>query len=105
MDSMTSQKRSDLMRRIRTTATAPEMTVRKIVYGMGYRYRANVRGLPGSPDLAFYKLRKAIFVHGCFWHRHRGCVRCTIPKTRRKFWDLKFKANLARDKRKRRQIV
>ena len=92
-------KRSALMARVRGKNTKPEMAVRQAVYGLGYRYRLHRRDLPGTPDLVFASQKKAIFVHGCFWHRHKGCRRTTTPKTRAKFWQSKFDANVDRDKR------
>jgi DNA mismatch endonuclease (patch repair protein) len=87
------------MSRIRQTDTAPEMTVRRISYALGYRYRLHDRRLPGSPDLVFHSRRKVIFVHGCFWHRHENCRLASTPKTRCEFWMAKFQANQARDQR------
>lgn len=86
------------MSRIRGTDTGPERAVRSLVHGMGYRYRLHVKGLPGTPDLVFPSLRKVIFVHGCFWHRHRcnaGQVTCS---TNAKFWHDKFEGNVRRDR-------
>lgn len=88
------------MRSVRQKKTKPEMAVRSALHGLGYRFRANARGLPGSPDLAFTARRKAIFVHGCFWHRHPGCRLASMPKTRVGFWEEKFARNVERDARK-----
>ena len=88
------------MRAVRQKKTKPEMAVRSALHGLGYRFRANARGLPGSPDLAFTARRKAIFVHGCFWHRHPGCCLASTPKTRTGFWEEKFARNVERDARK-----
>jgi DNA mismatch endonuclease, patch repair protein len=90
-------KRSALMARVRGKDTKPEMTVRRTIYALGHRYRLHRRDLPGSPDLVFARQRKVIFVHGCFWHRHKGCRRTTTPKTRVRFWKSKFNANIDRD--------
>lgn len=79
--------------------TKPEMVVRCLVHGMGYRYRLHRKDLPGRPDLAFGPRRKAVFVHGCFWHAHEGCKRASRPKTRQTFWQSKFGRNQARDMR------
>ena len=87
------------MAAIRGKDTGPELQVRFIVHGLGYRYRLNVRGLPGSPDLVLPRLDTVIFVHGCFWHRHKGCRYATRPATRKRFWQNKFDANTARDRR------
>jgi DNA mismatch endonuclease (patch repair protein) len=84
---------------IRGKDTTPELQVRSIVHGLGYRFRLHVRDLPGSPDLVLPRLGTAIFVHGCFWHRHRGCRYATTPSSRRAFWEAKFAANVARDRR------
>lgn len=90
-------KRSDLMRRIRTKDTGPELVVRRCLHSLGYRYRLHTKDLRGSPDIVLPKHRKVIFVHGCFWHRHEGCSHTTTPKTRTEFWLDKFNANIARD--------
>lgn len=87
------------MARVRQKGTAPELAVRRLLYGAGFRYRLNTRSLPGSPDLVLPSRRLVIFVHGCFWHRHINCRRCTEPKTRREFWTAKFVANVDRDRR------
>lgn len=78
--------------------TKPEMRLRKALHGMGFRYRLHDKRLPGSPGLVFPKYKAAIFVHGCFWHRH-GCKQTTTPTTREDFWKGKFKANVERDKK------
>lgn len=85
--------------RIRQHGTAAELLVRRAAYAAGLRYRVANPDLPGSPDLASRCAQWAIFVHGCFWHRHRGCSRSTTPKRNRKFWVTKFRANVARDAR------
>ena len=88
------------MRSVRQKKTKPEMIVRRALHALGYRFRANAKGLPGSPDLAFTARKRAIFVHGCFWHRHPGCRLASTPKTRHEFWEAKFAANVERDARK-----
>jgi DNA mismatch endonuclease (patch repair protein) len=98
VDHVDSAKRSLIMAAVHSKDTKPELVVRKIVYGLGYRYRLHSKKLPGKPDLVFAGKRKAIFVHGCFWHRHRGCRYATSPKTRIEFWQSKFQANVVRDK-------
>jgi DNA mismatch endonuclease (patch repair protein) len=90
-------KRSALMSRVKGRNTKPELAVRRIAHALGFRFRLNRRSLAGSPDLVFPRVKKVIFVHGCFWHRHTGCSKSTIPKTRRTFWCSKFNANVARD--------
>lgn len=98
-DSLSKQARSERMRRIASKNTGPELLVRKLVHSMGYRYRLHRRDLPGSPDMVFSSRRKVIFVHGCFWHRHRdpACKLARLPKTRLDFWLPKFEANTRRD--------
>ena len=87
------------MARIRSQDTQPEVTVRRLLYSLGYRYRLHRRDLPGSPDICFPPRKKVIFVHGCFWHRHDGCARASTPKTRTSFWEEKFRKNVIRDRR------
>ena len=87
------------MAKVRGQNTAPELTVRRLLFANGYRYRLHAGDLPGRPDIVFRGDRKAIFVHGCFWHRHAGCARATTPKVRRAFWLEKFARNRERDAR------
>jgi len=84
---------------IKSENTTTEMTVRRLIFGMGYRYRLHDKRLPGKPDLVFKGRRKAIFVNGCFWHGHESCRYATIPKTRTDFWRNKIEKNRARDVR------
>jgi DNA mismatch endonuclease, patch repair protein len=86
------------MSRVKGKDTSPEMKVRRFLHAAGYRFRLHDRSLPGSPDVVLPSRRIAIFIHGCFWHRH-GCKATTTPKTRTAFWIEKFVANEARDKR------
>jgi DNA mismatch endonuclease, patch repair protein len=97
-------KRSLIMSAVHSKDTKPEMAVRKIVYALGYRYRLHDKGLPGKPDLVFTSLHKAIFVHGCLWHRHSRCRYATTPKTHTSFWETKFNSNVARDRRSRHEM-
>jgi len=99
MDPLSKEERSRLMSRIRGKDTTPEMVVRRLVHGLGYRYRLHVRDLPGCPDLVFPSRRKVIFVHGCFWHRHSCRKGRSMPATRPKFWRTKFEGNRKRDRR------
>ena len=87
------------MRRVRGKDTTPERAVRRVAHALGYRFRLHRRDLPGTPDVVFPRLRRAIFVHGCFWHRHEGCARTTTPKTRVVYWREKFEQNIQRDRR------
>lgn len=97
MDIVSADRRSSIMARIRSKDTKPELAVRKLLHEMGYRYRLHVKDLPGRPDVVFRGRRKAIFVHGCFWHSHQGCKRAFVPKSRARFWKLKMKRNRERD--------
>ena len=88
------------MARVRSVDTKPEMFVRKLIHGMGYRYRLHCRDLPGKPDLVFRSRKAIIFVHGCFWHRHEMCSLARMPKSRVEFWSAKLEGNRLRDARK-----
>lgn len=96
-DSLPTAMRSKLMSRIRSKNTKPELVVRKLIFAAGYRYRLHVRTLPGSPDLVFPRRKKAVFVHGCFWHQHASCDFARMPKSRVEFWEKKFSDNKKRD--------
>jgi DNA mismatch endonuclease (patch repair protein) len=98
-DRLTPEARSALMARIRGKDTEPERAVRRLLHAMGFRFRLHRRDLPGTPDIVLPGRRKAIFVHGCFWHGH-GCGRARLPKTRLDYWGPKIAANRARDARK-----
>ncbi len=97
MDTVSAKRRSEIMSRVRGTNTRPELTVRRLVHAMGFRYRLHRRDIPGVPDLAFIGARKVIFVHGCFWHRHPGCPNTRTPKSNVGFWRAKLTANRRRD--------
>lgn len=97
MDTLTSLERSARMRLIKAKNTKPEMIVRKLIFGLGYRYRLHRIDLPGCPDLIFSSRRKVIFVHGCFWHRHAECALARLPKSKLDFWLPKLSRNAARD--------
>lgn len=101
MDSLSPEQRSQRMSKVRARDTKPEMVVRRMVHAMGFRYLLHDRRLPGSPDLVFSRLRKAIFVHGCFWHRHPDihCKLARMPKSRLDFWGPKLQGNRERDLR------
>ena len=94
-----SEQRSRNMSAIKSKNTKPEIKVRKILHSMGYRFRLHRKDLPGSPDIVLPKYKTVIFVHGCFWHRHQNCKYASNPKTRREFWEKKFKENIERDKK------
>lgn len=93
------EKRSLIMSAVKTKNTAPEIEARRILHALGLRFRIHRRDLPGTPDIVLPKYQTAIFVHGCFWHRHPNCKHATMPKTRQDFWARKFSANLDRDRR------
>lgn len=86
-----------MMAGIRGKDTAPELVIRRALHRRGFRYRLNIRGLPGRPDIVLARFRVAIFVHGCFWHRHPDCRLTAMPSTRKDFWTEKFASNVARD--------
>ena len=95
-DRITKEHRSWNMARIRSKDTKPEKTVRSTLHAMGYRFRLHVKSLPGTPDIVLPKYHTAIFVHGCFWHRHPDCKYAYTPKSRIDFWNQKFEQNVAR---------
>jgi DNA mismatch endonuclease (patch repair protein) len=99
VDRLSPEQRSKHMSRIRRAHTKPELIVRRTLHRLGYRYRVQLAGIPGRPDLAFPGRKKAIFVHGCFWHAHDGCRLYHVPTTRREFWIAKFARNKERDVR------
>ena len=86
------------MSRIRSKDTAPEIRVRSMLHKAGYRFRLHVKDLPGKPDIVLPKYKTVIFVHGCFWHRHKGCSKATTPSTNSEYWKKKFQRNVERDK-------
>jgi DNA mismatch endonuclease (patch repair protein) len=96
-DRLSREDRSKLMGRVRHSGTSAEVAVRRLAHGLGFRFRLGRRDLPGSPDIVFPRHRAVVFVHGCFWHHHKGCRRATIPLTNREFWVAKFDANTRRD--------
>ena len=98
-DTMTKRERSERMALVRSKNTRPEKAIRRLVDLMGFRYRLHDNKLPGRPDLVFSRRHKAIFVHGCFWHRHKGCKLARIPKSRVRFWTEKLEGNRKRDAR------
>ncbi len=104
MNRLTPEQRSDNMRRIRGRDTGPEMIVRRLVHGLGYRYRLHRRDLPGKPDMVFPKRGKVIFIHGCFWHQHQGCSDGHQPRSNRGYWQTKLANNLRRDSEHMRQL-
>jgi DNA mismatch endonuclease (patch repair protein) len=92
------------MSRVKSKNTSPEMRVRREAHALGLRFRLHRGDLPGKPDIVFPRLRTALFVHGCFWHRHPGCPKASSPKTSADFWHRKFAANVDRDARVAREL-
>jgi DNA mismatch endonuclease, patch repair protein len=99
VDRLTKERRSWNMSRIRGQDTGPEKRLRSLLHRAGFRYRLHAKDLPGKPDIVLPRYSTAVFVHGCFWHRHPGCPNCTTPSTRRQFWEKKFIGNVERDVR------
>jgi DNA mismatch endonuclease, patch repair protein len=104
MDTLTPAERSRRMALVKSRDSRAEQTVRRLLHGAGYRFRLHDRALPGTPDLVFASRRKAIFVHGCFWHRHARCARARLPKSRQEFWLPKLEGNRGRDRRQRARL-
>jgi DNA mismatch endonuclease (patch repair protein) len=98
MDTRTKEQRSRIMKSISAQNTGPELRVRKLLHSVGYRFRLHAKDLPGRPDIVFRSRRKAIFVHGCFWHGH-GCSKGRLPKSRTAYWGPKIAANQDRDRK------
>lgn len=104
VDSISSEQRSRLMRRVKRSNTKPEMIVRQLLHARGWRYRLHVKSLPGTPDIVFPSRKAALFVNGCFWHGHT-CRLGRLPSSRPEFWVPKIEANRARDQRKIDQLL
>ncbi len=97
MDSLTKEHRSWNMSRIQGKNTRPEIALRSLLHKNGFRFRLQEKKLPGKPDIVLSKFKAAIFVHGCFWHRHENCKYCYTPKSRNEFWNGKFERTVQRD--------
>ena len=104
-DIKSTEARSQNMAKIRSKDTKPEVWFRKKIFERGYRYRKNVKNIPGHPDIWLAKYNAAVFVNGCFWHRHIGCKYAYMPKSRVEFWENKFKNNMERDRVVRHQLL
>ena len=104
-DDRTPEQRSETMRAIKSKNTKPEMALRSLVHGMGYRYRLHVQELPGKPDLVFPSRRKVIFLHGCFWHGHECSRGRRLPSSNQAYWYKKISGNVSRDKRQLHQLA
>jgi len=105
MDIWSPEKRSAVMARIRGRDTKPELIVRSLLHRAGVRFSLRRKDLPGKPDIVLPKYGAVVFVHGCFWHRHKGCKVATMPKSRQAFWQAKFAGNTARDARQEQALV
>ena len=103
-DIVSKARRSKMMSRIRGKDTKPELITRRFLHARGFRFRLHYRKLLGKPDIVLPKHKTAIFVHGCFWHRHEGCKYAYEPKSRKAFWKKKFRENVERDRRNREEI-
>ncbi len=99
MDCLTPEQRKRNMSAIKGRDTKPEILLRKLLHSLGYRFRIQRKDLPGRPDIVLPRYKTAIFVNGCFWHRHKGCKYASTPSTNRDFWEKKFAANVERDTR------
>lgn len=97
-DIFSREKRSFVMSQVKGIDTKPEIQVRKHLFAKGFRYRKNVKKLPGCPDIVLPKYNSVVFVHGCFWHGHKDCKAAKLPTTRHEFWSLKINQNILRDK-------
>ena len=104
MDVFTKEKRSEVMSRIKGQDTKIEVMVRSRLFNDGFRFRKNDKRYPGKPDVLLSKYRTAIFIHGCFWHGHKGCKYFTVPKTRTDFWLNKIDANRKNDIRNKKKL-
>ncbi len=96
-DSISKEKRSWNMSRIKSSDTSQEVAVRSYLFRKGFRFRKNVKSLPGKPDIVLPKYKTVIFINGCFWHHHIGCQYATVPKTRTEYWTAKFARNISND--------
>ena len=104
-DRISKERRSWNMSRIRGKNTRPELRLRSLLHGCGYRFRLHDPKLPGRPDLVLKKHRSVIFVHGCYWHRHKDCPKATTPRSRTDFWENKFAGTVERDRKKARELM
>jgi DNA mismatch endonuclease (patch repair protein) len=104
VDRVSAERRSFIMSRVHQKDTKPEVIVRKLIYGLGYRYRLHCKDLPGKPDIVFKSRHKVIFIHGCFWHNHKGCLKGRLPKSRIEYWQAKIANNVKRDEKVNREL-
>ena len=105
MDTVSKKVRSRIMSSVHSKDTKPELVVRQWLHRRGFRFRLHVKTLPGHPDVVLPKYKTVIFVNGCFWHRHEGCKRATVPETNKEKWLAKFADNVARDKAQQKALT
>ncbi len=103
-DIVSLSKRKEMMSSVKQRHTKPEITVRKLLHRLGYRFRLHSKKLPGTPDIVLPKYKSVIFVHGCFWHQHEGCRKARRPTSNVEFWNEKLDKNIKRDKRKESEL-
>jgi DNA mismatch endonuclease (patch repair protein) len=105
MDTLSKQKRSELMAKVGKKNTGAEKAVRSLLHSLGFRFRLHRKDLPGTPDIVLPKHNAIVQVHGCFWHRHKGCKRAVTPKSNVEFWTAKFQRNVARDRAVKKRLT
>lgn len=103
-DVFSKEKRSQIMSKVRAAETKPEIVIRKFLFSQGFRYRKNVKKLPGTPDIALPKYKTVIFIHGCFWHGHKNCEAAALPKSRQEYWYPKIQRNIKRDSKNKKDL-
>ncbi|MBN2672987.1 MAG: DNA mismatch endonuclease Vsr [Deltaproteobacteria bacterium] len=103
-DTLTKEQRSHTMRSVKGKNTKPELLVRSVLHSLGFRFRLNRKDLPGKPDIVLPKYKTVIFVHGCFWHRHKGCKHATMPASNQNYWKPKFERTIERDRENERRL-
>lgn len=104
-DRITPEQRSRNMQHVHGKDTKPEVYIRKLLFAEGYRYRMHSSRIPGHPDIWLKKYNTAIFIHGCFWHRHEGCKYASVPTSNSEFWNRKFSKNVTRDKEVKKELL
>lgn len=104
MDTFNKEKRSEIMRSVKSKDSRAEPSVRRLLHRAGFRYRLHVAALPGKPDLVFPARHKAIFIHGCFWHQHKNCQAAQRPASNVEYWEAKLKRNAERDQENRKKL-
>ncbi len=104
VDIFSRNKRIEIMSKIRGKETSSEIIVRKFLFSKGFRFRKNVKTLPGTPDIVLPKFNTVVFIHGCFWHGHKNCIKAQLPETRKQFWEKKITGNVNRDRKNIRQL-